>query len=109
MCDITRDLQTPPLSQTATFSQTPPSPWSGKYFMHSRKTFIKHHSVTQRRSRRKLFHACGLLQAIPQSKSFACVGPSDLNCLPQSLHLELLSLSPLQSCLLAVVIRALLT
>jgi len=30
MCDVTRDLQTPPLLQTATFSQTSPSPeaWS---------------------------------------------------------------------------------
>jgi len=26
MCDVTRDLQTPPFSQTATFSQNPPSP-----------------------------------------------------------------------------------
>jgi len=25
MCDVTRDLQIPPLLQTATFSQTPPS------------------------------------------------------------------------------------
>jgi len=25
MCDVTRDLQTPPLLQTATSSQTPPS------------------------------------------------------------------------------------
>ena len=24
MCDVTRDLQTPPLLQTATFSETPP-------------------------------------------------------------------------------------
>jgi len=30
MCDVTRDLLTPLLLQTATFSQTPPSPgaWS---------------------------------------------------------------------------------
>jgi len=30
MCDVTRDLQTLPLLQTATFSQTPPYPgaWS---------------------------------------------------------------------------------
>jgi len=26
MCDVTRDLQTPPLLQTEIFSQTPPSP-----------------------------------------------------------------------------------
>jgi len=26
MCDVTHDLQTQPLLQTATFSQTPPSP-----------------------------------------------------------------------------------
>jgi len=30
MCDVTRDIQLPPLLQTVTFSQTPPSPgaWS---------------------------------------------------------------------------------
>ena len=26
MCDVTRDLQTPPFLQTAKFSQNPPSP-----------------------------------------------------------------------------------
>src|SRR6218665_850855 len=31
-----------------------------------------------------------------QSRSFACVGPSAWNCLPQSLFLELLALSPSQ-------------
>ena len=35
MCDVTRDLQTPPLLQTTTFSQTPPYPWSVKYFMYT--------------------------------------------------------------------------
>src|SRR6218665_593550 len=34
--------------------------------------------------------------AIPQSKSFASVGPSVWICIPHSLNLELLSLSPLQ-------------
>src|SRR6218665_2759297 len=51
MCDLTGDLQTPPLLQTATFSQTPPSLWSLKYFMHGHKTFITRHSVIQTRSR----------------------------------------------------------
>src|SRR6218665_1102118 len=49
-------------------------PWSVKYFLHGRKTFIMRHSVFQRR--------CDLIisrmrAAIVQSKSFAYVGPSD--------------------------------
>jgi len=61
MGDVTRDFLTPSFLQTATFSQTHPSPWSQKYFMHGCKTFMKRHLETQRRSRRKLFRACGLL------------------------------------------------
>jgi len=37
-----------------------------------------------------------MCSAMTQSTSFACVCPSAWNCLPQSLHLELLSFSPLQ-------------
>src|SRR6218665_2325932 len=52
MCDVTRDLQTPPFLQTAicTFSETPHFPGGVKYFMHGCKTFITRHSVNQKRS-----------------------------------------------------------
>jgi len=70
--DYTRDLQTPPLLQTTTFSQT--LPWSVKYFMHGRKTFKTRHSVIQRRSGLIILR---MRDAIVQSKSFAHVGPSD--------------------------------
>ena len=49
-----------------------------------------------------LSSTCGLIvipcmrYGLTQSRSFAYVGPSTWNCLPQSMHLELLSLSPLQ-------------
>jgi len=49
-------------------------PWSVKYFMHGRETFITCHSVIQRRS--DLIIPC-MRDAIVQSKSFAYVGPSD--------------------------------
>ena len=51
MCDVTRDLQTQPLLQSATFNFSNSSlPWSVKYFIHGRNTFITRHSVIQRRS-----------------------------------------------------------
>jgi len=50
MCDVTRDLQTPPpLANFHIFSDSFLL-WSVKYFMHVRKTFITRHSVIQRRS-----------------------------------------------------------
>jgi len=75
MCDVSRDLQTPPLLQTATFSQIPlfPGAWSKPYFMHSRKTFITRHSVIQRR----FDLIISRMRAIVQSKSFAYVGSTD--------------------------------
>jgi len=78
MCDVTRDLHTPPFLQTATFSQTPPSPgaWNIQaYFIRGRKTFITLHSVIQRR-----FDVIipRMRAALVQSKSFAHVGSSDL-------------------------------
>ena len=44
MYDVTRDLQTPPLLQTATLISDSSLPWSAKYVMHGRKTFITRHS-----------------------------------------------------------------
>src|SRR6218665_1535146 len=49
-------------------------PWSMKYFMHGRKTFITRNSVIQRRSDLIIPH---MRTAIVQPKSFAYVGPSD--------------------------------
>src|SRR6218665_163405 len=49
-----------------------PLPWSVKYFMCGRETFISLHSVIQRRSRPN-YSAHNL----EQSKSFAYVGPLD--------------------------------
>src|SRR6218665_1584190 len=49
-------------------------PWSVKYFIHGRKTFITRHSVTQRRSDLIIPR---MRAAIVQPKSFAYVGPSD--------------------------------
>src|SRR6218665_161686 len=61
------------------------------------KHFLTRHSVIERRSERSVLIIPRMRAAIVQSKSFAYyVGPSDWNCLPQSLHLELLSLSPIQ-------------
>jgi len=74
----TRDLQIPPLLQTATFFQTPYSPSSVKYFMHVRKTFIARHSVIQRRSDLIIPR---MRAAMVQSKSFACVGQLDNPCI----------------------------
>ena len=90
MCDVTRDLQTPPFLQTAicTFSETPHFPGGVKYFMHGCKTFMTRHSVIQRRSRPKYSAHAGcynpraLLMLAPQIGHF--------------LHLELLLLSPIQ-------------
>ena len=42
MCDVTRDLQTPPLLQSAVFSECY-LPWSVKYFMHVRIAFKERH------------------------------------------------------------------
>ena len=53
MCDVTRDLQTHPLLQTATFSQTPHFPGACSTLCTAVKTFITRHSVTQRRSQPK--------------------------------------------------------
>jgi len=36
MCEVTRDLQTPPLLQTATFYQTPPSPGAWSRLLYAR-------------------------------------------------------------------------
>jgi len=66
MCDVTNDLQTLPILQTATFSQTP-FLWRVKYFMHGRKTFIMRHSMIQRRSELISPH---MRAAIVKSKSF---------------------------------------
>jgi len=76
MCDVTSDLQTLPFGKLPHFLRILP-PCSVKYFMNVHKTFIKRHSVIQKCSRPNLFCACG--DAIPQSKSFAYVGPSDWN------------------------------
>src|SRR6218665_454377 len=74
MCDVKRDLQTPPPFQTTTFSQTPP--WSVKYFMHGRKTFITLHSVIQRRSRPNYSALAG------------CYSPIQVLCLCLPLRLD---------------------
>jgi len=58
--------------------------------MHGRKIFTKRYLVIQRRSRPKIIIP-RMQAAIAQCTSFAYVGPSDWNCLPHSLHLELLS------------------
>ena len=79
MCDVKRDLQTPPPFQTTTFSQTPP--WSVKYFMHGRKTFITLHSVIQRRSRPNYSALAG------------CYSPIQVLCLCWSLRLDHWTLS----------------
>ena len=85
LCDITLDLQTPiPFNKLSHFSD-PPFPWSVTHTLWTAiQTFIK---VIPR-----------LRSAIALSRSFAYVGSSWAwnYCLPQSLHLELLSLSPLQ-------------
>jgi len=60
LCDVMCDLQTLQFANCYIFSDSF-FPWSVKYFMHVRKTFIKRHSVIQRRSRPKLFRACELL------------------------------------------------
>ena len=74
MCDVTRDLHTPPIFANCHIFSDSSLPWIVIYFMHGRKTFITRHSVIQRRSDLIIKR---MRAAIVQSKSFAYVGPSD--------------------------------
>ena len=77
MCYVACDLQTPsPFANCHIFSDSS-FPWSVKYFMHGRKTFIKRHSVIQRRSQPKFIPR--MRAAIVQSNtcSFAYVVSPD--------------------------------
>ena len=73
MWDVTRDLQTPTLMQTATFPLLLP-PLEREVLYARPTTFITRHSVIQRRSDLIILR---MRDAIVQSKSFAHVGPSD--------------------------------
>ena len=75
MCDVRRHLQTPLLFANCHILSDSSLPWSMKYFMHSRKTFIARHSVIQRRF---ALIVPLMRAAIVQFKSLAYVGPSDL-------------------------------
>src|SRR6218665_1183939 len=70
---IFRPLGPSPFANCHIFSDTY-LPWSVKYFMNGRKTFITRHSVIQRRSDLIIPR---MRAAIVQSKSFAYVGPTD--------------------------------
>jgi len=53
-------LQTPPFCKLPHFLRLLPPLEREVFFMQDSKTFITRHSVIQRRSRPKLFRACGL-------------------------------------------------
>ena len=99
MCDVTHDLKIPsPFTDCHTFSD-PSLPREGYIlFWTSLIQLQKRNSVIHRLSKPKLslFRRCALLRPNPRALPVIYVCSSAWNCLPQSLCLELLSLSPLQ-------------
>src|SRR6218665_1186346 len=59
----------------------PPLEREVAYFMHGHKTFIKRHSVIQRRSRPKLFRTCRLL-LLPNPRALLMFAPQIGHSLP---------------------------